>query len=546
MGRDDEAPAGPQLRKPQVRAGEAGAVCRIEVRPGVLPDHHAAGAYGGHVVHLVHDIVQPAGGGAQVFVQAAGATFRPGGESAVGDPAFFIRQHRGDAGDIVHLRVHQQLPDEMAVHAPDAGLQHQQDVRVAAGGRLVQGGEAVFRVGFNQGGGEVPPGGAFLQFLQARPAGFRALPVDQRLDPRLRVHVVPQADHLVHRHGVDRSPQARLVLLRGPAAGQQARIQIGMATGGFHLPPGVQHPGNVRDLPRFLAQAEEQIVILAAVEAGAQPAGLPEQGGPDDRQVADIVVADEGLGIPVRLVVRIHVMPAVLRDPVLVGIDDVRVFPGDELRRAPQRIRRQQVVVVQQGDEPALCQGGGRVGVAADAQVSLRADDPEPAVRSRVQHGAGFRARAGAVVQDSLEIAQRLGGEALQHGAEHGGIRVVYRHDDGDQRAGGRMLPLKFQLRGRRQFPRPALVVRAEHALAGDLAQAAQRIGRPVPLHIFPDPGNSVHGASSFHNIIRCLLFRQNPFIFNGFRIDKPGRGQYTVLVFSGQILAFFVGGNVP
>src|SRR3546814_1711619 len=70
--------------------------------------------------------------------------------------------------------------------------------------------------------------------------------------------------------------------------------------------------------------------------------------GPDGREVADIVLAAQQVGIPIRLEVRIESSPLRI-DLVLVGIDQASAcVASDGLGHFEQRMRTQLVVMVEQ------------------------------------------------------------------------------------------------------------------------------------------------------------------------------------------------------
>src|SRR3546814_6630386 len=70
-----------------------------------------------------------------------------------------------------------------------------------------------------------------------------------------------------------------------------------------------------------------------------------------DLQMADVVLRQQPVGVPVRLEVRFE-MRAVLVDLVLVGVDEVEIGLGDDRRRnVMQGVRMQQVVVVERSEE---------------------------------------------------------------------------------------------------------------------------------------------------------------------------------------------------
>ena len=230
-------------------------------------------------------------------------------------------------------------------------------------------------------------------------------------------------------------------------------------------------------------------MVLAPVEPAAQP-GLLQQFPADHRHVAQIVVAHQVVRAVVRLVVRVHVPPSVLGDPVLVGVDHVRMLLRDAFRRPPQRVGGQHVVVVAQHGVFALRFLHGLVRVAADPFVFLSADHPQARVvfRGVFQHGEGFRAGARPVVQHRLEVFVALRCNAVQQRPQHARVRVVDRDHHADQPGLGRVFPLPLQLRRRRPLPLPPPVIGSQQQLFPLLPEPFQRVGRPVAFPVFPDP----------------------------------------------------------
>src|SRR3546814_7652617 len=75
--------------------------------------------------------------------------------------------------------------------------------------------------------------------------------------------------------------------------------------------PVVQDTGNMHDLRglKLLCAAQDQVVVLAALEPAPKASEIAREIGPDGREVADIVLAAQQVGIPIRLEVRIESSP---------------------------------------------------------------------------------------------------------------------------------------------------------------------------------------------------------------------------------------------
>ena len=176
--------------------------------------------------------------------------------------------------------------------------------------------------------------------------------------------------HIVHRHAAagvmgleGRNACVDAVSLGRDVAGRAARAGA----------PVVEGMGDVGDLRRLLGEAEEEVVILAAVVLGPLAAARlfhqrPAEGG----QVADIVVGAEVVQHEIGLeVVEHHILHLTLEGR-FVGIDEIGPLLHDGLCGVPQRTGVEDVVVVQQGDVIA----GGHlkpvVGVARNALVLLQ------------------------------------------------------------------------------------------------------------------------------------------------------------------------------
>src|SRR3546814_6398164 len=60
---------------------------------------------------------------------------------------------------------------------------------------------------------------------------------------------------------------------------------------------------------KLLCAAQDQVVVLAALEPAPKASDIAREIGPDGREVADIVLAAQQVGIPIRLEVRIESSP---------------------------------------------------------------------------------------------------------------------------------------------------------------------------------------------------------------------------------------------
>ena len=255
---------------------------------------------------------------------------------------------------------------------------------------------------------------------------------------------------------------------------------------------------------RFFRHPQEKIMVLAPVKTGSHSADFFQQGFSDHRQVTHIIVTDQGIRTIVRLVMRIHMPSAVLGDPVLIGINHIRVFIRNTFRHPPQCIRGQQIVMVAQGNVFSLCKRHRFVCIAADAPVFRSADHPEAVILFTffLQYSQCFSPGTRTVIQDCLKIRIALFPEAVQQLGQHNRICIVYRYYHADQPGSRLVFPLRFQLFLRRTFPHPPPVIAAQQLLGSFLAQAFQRIRRAMALLVFPNPLNPVHAHSSVFLLI--------------------------------------------
>jgi hypothetical protein len=140
--------------------------------------------------------------------------------------------------------------------------------------------------------------------------------------------------------------------------------------GAGDLAPVIQHLGDVGDPLRALGEAEEEVVVLAAVEPMPEASDLREEAVTEDRQVGDVVHrrGDRGSSPAEE-----RQSGGRLLELVLIGIDEVEIAilvqtPHD----LEEGLWRQLVVVIKERDEiacrrfsawlrPPRCPGCGQV-----------------------------------------------------------------------------------------------------------------------------------------------------------------------------------------
>ena len=245
--------------------------------------------------------------------------------------------------------------------------------------------------------------------------------------------------------------------------------------------PVVEHARNVAHprRGRELEHAERQVVVLGSLEALAESPGAAHELGSVHAEVADDVLRQEQVRAEVGLEIGVD-PPAPPVELVLVAVDDVGVRMAGELGRdAPEGVRGELVVVVEQGDELAPRHrqrgvGGGR-DVAPDRAV--REPDPGVGAREGLERLANAGARRGVVRDAQLPARVGLRADGLDGTGQPERVGVVGRHQDREDRPrcrsdGGGLLAL----------PDPARVVppvpcAAELAL--DDPAKAERANRP-------------------------------------------------------------------
>ncbi len=283
-------------------------------------------------------------------------------------------------------------------------------------------------------GDEVDP----LAARQPQPAGRRN---DDR-HQRLRADVAPDAvqagraaveDVGTHRGAADvilerQAPGVDRPWLRLGRAGRRLRM----------LAPVIEDPGNVMDARRPLHDAKQQVVVLRAFVAGAKPAGIEGDLPPHHHQVAHVHGREKMLGRPVRLEAGIAAFAARI-ELVFVRVDHVGVAilvqPQRDFR---QGVRRQLVVVIEQGDELAGGQRQRRVRRGGDAAILGGERQPETRIVLVLAQRPDRLGRGRRVVAHAdLPVGVDLAGDGPERGSKPGRIGVVGRNDDADERLVG-------------------------------------------------------------------------------------------------------------
>ena len=166
-------------------------------------------------------------------------------------------------------------------------------------------------------------------------------------------------------------------MVRNGPPGRRGHIGLGVrpAGGGPGVhPPVVQHLGQMGRAPHRFGQAEEQVVVLAAVALAPLAPQLQEQLPPEHRQMADVVAAQQVVGGVVGLEVGGDGPADVFFKQGLVAVQEAvgaarRPQVQNGLPHRRHGVGGQHVVVVSQGQIFPVRQLRGRVGVGGDAPV---------------------------------------------------------------------------------------------------------------------------------------------------------------------------------
>ena len=266
---------------------------------------------------------------------------------------------------------------------------------------------------------------------------------DQNADLGLTFHLPP------HPVGAGEQAVGNFALLAG--AGQVVRqgplgrrghigLGVGAPRGGPGVnPPVVQHLGQVGGAPHLFDQAEEQVVVLAAVALRPLAPDLLIQFPAEHRQVTDVVAAEEIVRGIVRLEMGGPGAADVLFKEGLVAVQEpVGLACGPQVQDGPAHLIHgmggQDVVVVGQSQIFPVRQGGGRIGVLGDALIFdlfiydlliLRLIFPHNLPYFRVSAVGGVR-------QAELAIGRRLPHKGIQKGPQVDRRRIVQGGQDAD------------------------------------------------------------------------------------------------------------------
>ena len=197
-------------------------------------------------------------------------------------------------------------------------------------------------------------------------------------------------------------------------------------------PPRVQHIGNVTDCRAALADAQHQVVVLAAVEAFTKPADIVQQRPPHHREMVDVVLGEQ----PVRREVGFECRQtrlAVGEQLVLVGVDHVRIGVVTDVRgHREQRMRAQHIIVIEEPDEIACGQLDRGVRCGGDTTLPVAKTTRTRGSSRRFEHGTNVRLRRCVIRDAQLQVRIRLGEHRVDRSFQPGSLGVVHRHHDAD------------------------------------------------------------------------------------------------------------------
>jgi hypothetical protein len=163
------------------------------------------------------------------------------------------------------------------------------------------------------------------------------------------------------------------VLRERAARGQQRRrlgVDLSRRRAG-NLAPVIQDARHMMDATRNARCAEDQVVVLRAVEPAAQAAELPEQRLADGETVQHVHDGVQVVRRPVGLEEGLAVLASGL-DLVLVRVEQVEiVVAARRVGDLRERLRMQFVVVIEERDELPCGLFGSEVGRARDAELRV-------------------------------------------------------------------------------------------------------------------------------------------------------------------------------
>ena len=200
--------------------------------------------------------------------------------------------------------------------------------------------------------------------------------------------------------------------------------------------PVVQHFGDVFHPLCLFRQAEDEVVVLRAVELAVQLAARSlVQLAAEHGEMRDVVAAAQRIGrvIGFEMILAQFFHRGIEHD--LIGIDEVRARLVDRADHLVQRVGRELVVVVEQSEVVARGLAHTDVRVAGNALVGGHLAQYDAAVAEFLDRlGRLVMLRVRPVHEHQLKVGITLVQDALDHILQERDRRIVQRNDHRDQR----------------------------------------------------------------------------------------------------------------
>jgi len=195
--------------------------------------------------------------------------------------------------------------------------------------------------------------------------------------------------------------------------------------------PIVEDLWDVDDFFGLFGQAEDVVVILAAVTGRVEAADLLGQDAGKHGQMADVVIAAEIVQGKIRLEMDQADLGDVAGKIHFIAVDQVSPLADDGLVDCGQGLGCEQIVVVQQGDKVAAGHGEGGIGIAGNTQVLGQALVGDPVVLGGQSGDLRLdTVLITAVGEAELPMGVCLGLDRGDHRGQMVRLGIVERHDD--------------------------------------------------------------------------------------------------------------------
>jgi hypothetical protein len=175
-------------------------------------------------------------------------------------------------------------------------------------------------------------------------------------------------------------------------------------------------------------QPQQQLPLERAAETVVESRRRDDRGDPEHHEAADVVAGEQQIGGPIRLEGRSGAAAAG-GDAVLVAVPDVgAVGPADRLCHLEQRVRRQDIAIVQHGRELAVRRAQSPVQPIDGGGPGAGGNHPDPGIEVErpTIRGSGQ--------QDPFPARMALGENAGASSGSDGGRRVRHQCDQREPR----------------------------------------------------------------------------------------------------------------